>query len=172
MHGPDQRGGEHQQVAEAGRVEAVARHEQADGQQAHTGGCVEGEREAAAVARAVEEGSDHDGQADDQPRVRGTRVGDTVCLHHQDGRLGDPQRHADPELVAGPSAGLPVGGDQTETGERGQGVPREQHDQDGQYGGGGLGGQIAGTPDEGYEEEYRIGTSGIGHALTLHRPRP
>lgn len=56
MTGPDDRGAEHQEVAEAGRVEAVARHEEADGQDAHPGGRVEGGRQTARVTGAVEEG--------------------------------------------------------------------------------------------------------------------
>lgn len=56
MAGPYDGGGEHQQVPEAGRVEAVARHQEPDGQDAHTGGGVEGGRQTAPVTGAVEKG--------------------------------------------------------------------------------------------------------------------
>ena len=173
MHGPDQRGAEHQQIAEARRVKAVAGHQQPDRQDAHAGRGEEGPGQRAAAAAAVEERGEDDGQADDEAGVGGAGVGDAVRLHDQDRRLGQAQGHTGPQLVTRPPARpAPPGRDHAETGERGEGVAGEQHQQDGERGRGRLGGQIAGTPDERDKEEYRIGTADVGHPPTVHRKHP
>jgi hypothetical protein len=162
---PYHRGGEYQDVSEPWRVQPRTGGEQPDGQDAQARGEEERPGQPAAAA-PVQQGGEHDGEADDQSGVGGARVCHPVGLQHENGGLGDSQERSGADLAAGPAP--TARGDEGATRESGDGVPGEQHRQDGERRSGRLGRQIAGAPDERDQEEYRIGAAGDEHAPTLH----
>ncbi len=91
--------GEHQQVAYLEGVEAVAGHEQGDGQQTHTRGGEEARRQPSVVRRAVQQWGEDDGVLIHQSGVGRAGVRDAVRLQNQDSGLGDPQHSPDSYFV-------------------------------------------------------------------------
>ncbi len=79
MGGADDGGGEHEEVADTGRVETVAGHEQADGDDADSGCEEESRRHPAAVHQRRQ----YERQTDDQPRVGRAGVRHAVRLQHE-----------------------------------------------------------------------------------------
>jgi hypothetical protein len=87
MGGAYDGGGEHEQVADTRRVEAVAGHEQADRDDADTR-C---EEELRRHSTAVHQRCQHERQADDQPRVGRAGVRHAVRLQHEHRRLAQTE---------------------------------------------------------------------------------
>lgn len=149
-------------------MEAAAGHEQRDGQQAHSRGGEEARGQPSVARRAVQQWGEHDGEADDQAGVGRAGVRDAVRLKNQDSSLGYPQQAPDAHLVPRVALRPSAGGDEGETRDRGDRVPREEHHQDRQGVGGGLRGQVAGAPDDGDKEEHCVSAAGVEHPLKLH----
>lgn len=152
----DDGGGEHEQVAGAGGVEAVGGHQQSDGDHADPGREIEPRRQPATVEQRREDQR----EADDQSGVGGAGVRHAVRLQHQDRRLREAEDQPGLQLLPGDAA------NQRDKGEPGDAVAEEQHSQHRCAAGRGLGGEIARTPDDGDQQQDEIGTAGSGHGFS------